>query len=107
MPDTKKPSVPSYINEYYAWDESLILPPTEKAKFEAAQAEHMKAYSPGFVDKYGGVNLPMAPRLRPPVPKAVSSNRNKLLEEQAQRTADRQRMIAIKNVVPAVTETVK
>lgn len=65
MPDTKKPSVPSYINEYFAFTEAGSLPPAEKVKFEAAQAERMKAYSPGFVGKHGGVNLPMAPSLRP------------------------------------------
>tara|TARA_R100000152_G_C6762761_1_gene187081 strand:- start:796 stop:1245 length:450 start_codon:yes stop_codon:yes gene_type:complete len=62
VPDTKKPSVPSYINEYFAFTEAGFLSPAERAKFEAAQAERMKAYSPGFVDKYGGVNLPMAPQ---------------------------------------------
>lgn len=64
MADTKL-SVPSYINEYYAWSETASMSPAELAAFEAAQKERMKAYPAEFRDTYGGVNLPMPPRLRP------------------------------------------
>lgn len=64
MADTK-PSVPSFINEYYAWDEKGSLPPAERAAFEAAQKERLKAYPDEFTQKHAGMNLPMPPRLRP------------------------------------------
>ena len=64
MADTK-PSVPSFVNEYYAWEAAGSLPPAELAAFEAAQKERMKAYPEEFKQAHGGVNLPMAPSLRP------------------------------------------